>query len=263
MNSLHRVPTRTQTAMTLQVRPDVDYAPKRETAPRPTASPTLMRRYEASALLPDLTVSYNQHVAPALPMFEECATAFARGTLIQTVRGPVAIEDLIPGDYIETAVGAEPVTWIGSTTYVPGHHDGSTSLKHLTRITAKTFSGMDVLAGPAARMVVRHPKLKALLGQEAVLAPVSDYIDGDHYLEVTPGGTVQMYHLMVSQHTTINVGGVEFETYHPGKAIGQNMSSKIRALFLSMFPNVTDLDDFGQVSMTRTARTVIDGLLDS
>jgi hypothetical protein len=30
-----------------------------------------------------------------------------------------------------------------------------------------------------------------------------------------------------------------------------------------MFPNVTDLDDFGQVSMTRTARTVIDGLLDS
>ncbi|CUH74885.1 Hint domain-containing protein [Tropicibacter naphthalenivorans] len=228
---------------------------------------SVMRKYDVSALLPDLTVSFRQIVAPATPLFEECASAFARGTLIQTVNGPVAVEDLMPGDYIETASGSVPVTWIGSTTYVPGHSEGQTTLKALTRITGEGFGygapGMDVLCGPAARMIVRHDKLRKLLGQDAVLAPVQDYVDGDRYLEVTPGGTVQLYHLMVNGHTTIKVGGVEFETYHPGKAAGQALGPNLRALFLSMFPNVTDLDDFGQVSMTRTQREVIESLLDT
>ncbi|MGH1413850.1 MAG: Hint domain-containing protein [Pelagimonas sp.] len=230
-----------------------------------------MRKYECAALLPDLTVSFRQHVAPASPLFEDCASAFARGTLIQTVRGPVAVEDLLPGDYIQTANGAEPVTWIGSTTYVPttlsGRNDTATSLSHLTRITSDAFGlgkpAFDLMVGPGARMVVRHEKLRALLGQDAVLAPVQDYTDGDRFLEITPAGTVQMYHLMVRDHTTITVGGIEMETYHPGKSIGQDLGHNMRALFLSMFPNLTDLNDFGQVSMTRSTRKVIEQLLDS
>lgn len=232
---------------------------------RPRRANSLMRKYEVAALLPDLTVSFTQHVAPASPFFEECATAFARGTLIDTVRGPVAIEDLVPGDYIETAAGSEPVTWIGSTTYVPGHDDDATTLTHMTRITTDAFGmgqpPMDVLLGPAARMVVRHARLQALLGQDCVLAPVSDYADGDRFLQVTPMGTVQLYHLMVQRHTTIRIGGVELETYHPGNTAGQTLGQNMRALFLTMFPNITDLDDFGQVSMTRTAREVIDSLV--
>ncbi len=235
--------------------------------PQPQRATSLMRKYECAALLPDLTVSFRQHVAPASPLFEDSASAFARGTLIQTVRGPVAIEDLLPGDYIETANGAEPVTWIGSTTYVPGRDDASTSLTHLTRITTDAFGlgkpAFDLMVGPGARMVVRHDKLRTMLGQDSVLAPVQDYTDGDRFLEITPAGTVQMYHLMVREHTTITVGGIEMETYHPGKSIGQDLGQNMRALFLSMFPNLTDLNDFGQVSLTRSTRKVIEQLLDS
>lgn len=224
-----------------------------------------MRKFEVASLLPDLSVSFKSHVAPASPLFEECASAFARGTLIETIRGPVAIEDLVPGDYIQTAMGTEPVTWIASTTYVPGHDDSKTTLTHMTRITADAFGlgqpPMDVLVGPAARMMIRHEKLKTLLGQEAVLAPVADYADGDRFLQVTPAGTVQLYHLMVRRHTVIRVGGIEMETYHPGKSAGQQLGTNMRALFLSMFPNLGALDDFGQVSLTRTARDVIDGLV--
>lgn len=224
-----------------------------------------MRKYEAAALLPDRTIFHKQHLAPASPVFEECASAFARGTLIATVRGPVAIEDLLPGDFIETADGAAPVTWIGSTTYVPGRTDDETTLTNLTRITSDGYDmgGMDVMVGPAARMVVRHDKLRRLLGQETVLSPVSEYADGDRFVRITPGGTVQLFHLMVQRHTVIRLGGVEIETYHPGKAAGQQLGHTMRALFLSMFPNITDLDDFGQVSMTRTTRVVVDSLLDT
>jgi hypothetical protein len=224
-----------------------------------------MRKYEVAALLPDLTVSFTQHVAPASPFFEECATAFARGTLIDTVRGHVAIEDLVPGDYIKTAGGTEPVTWIGSTTYVPGHDKSATTLTHMTRITTDAFGmgqpPMDLLLGPAARMVIRHAKLDKLLGKDAVLAPVADYADGDRFLQVTPMGAVQVYHLMVQRHSTIRIGGIEMETYHPGNSAGQTLGHNMRGLYLTMFPNIADLDDFGQVSMTRTSREVIDSLV--
>lgn len=232
---------------------------------RPRRATSLMRKYEVAALLPDLTVSFTQHVAPASPFFEESASAFARGTLIETVRGPTAIEDLVPGDYIETADGAEPVTWIGSTTYVPGHDNEATTLTHMTRITTDAFGmgqpPMDVLLGPAARMVVRHPRLAALLGKDCVLSRVKDYVDGDRFLQISPIGTVQLYHLMVQRHTTIRIGGIELETYHPGNTAGQSLGHNMRALYLSMFPNLSDLDDFGQVNMTRTTREVVDSLI--
>lgn len=234
---------------------------------RSRRAPSLMRKYETMALLPDLTISVKSHVAPATPLFEETSTAFARGTLIQTTQGPVAVEDLMPGDIIETALGEEPIMWIGSTTYVPGHSDDGTSLTSLTRITSGAYGlgrpELDLLMGPGARMVVRHEKLERLLGQDAVLAPVADYVDGDRLFQVVPAGTVQTYHLMTRRHTTFTIGGIEVETYHPGKSAGQSMGQNTRALFLSMFPNLNQLEDFGQVSLTRTTRDVVENVIDS
>ncbi|MBV2359762.1 Hint domain-containing protein [Thalassococcus sp. CAU 1522] len=223
-----------------------------------------MRKYEAAALLPDLTISFQNHVAPAIPLFEEATSAFARGTLIQTVRGPVAIEDLLPGDYIETAGGSEPVMWIGSTVFVPGDCGEASILTHLTRITPDTFGlgrpGTDLLVGPAARMVQRREKLRELIGQDAVLAPVADFADGDRLLRVQPHGGVQLFHLMLKRHTILQVGGIEMESYHPGHSAGQTMSAATRALFLSMFPNLEGLEDFGQLAMTRTTRAALESL---
>ena len=132
------------------------------------------------------------------------------------------------------------------------------------RITADAFGmgqpPMDVLVGPAARMMVRHEKLKTLLGQEAVLAPVSDYADGDRFLQVTPAGPVQLYHLMIRRHTVIRVGGIEMETYHPGMNVDEKMGDNMRTLFLSLFPNIETFHDFGGLKFPRSSREVIDSL---
>ena len=231
---------------------------------RPQRASSLMRRYEAAALLSDLSITTTSRVAPATPIFEEATTAFARGTLIPTVRGPVAIEDLMPGDYVESNAGNQPVTWIGSTTYVPGIDDDATTLASLTRITSDAFGPSrpqgDVLVGPAARMVVQRPRLKALIGQDRVLVPVSDFADGDRIVTVTPVGAVQLYHLMLGHHGTIMVGGMAMETYHPGKALSQLSDGALRAQFLSIFPNVEVVQDFGELTMTRTSREVLESL---
>jgi hypothetical protein len=250
-----------ENALSLHVSRERDYT----RAERSRRGVSLMRKYEIAALLPDLTIAFRQHVAPATPVFEECASGFARGTLIRTVNGDVAIEDLLPGDYIETASGAVPVMWIGSTVFVPGHDDDCTTLTSLTRVSSEAFGpgrpAMDLLLGPAARMTVRHERLKTLIGHDTVLAPVADYVDGDRFFRITPAGTVQLYHLMTREHTTIDLGGLSVETYHPGKSAGQTLAQSSRALFLSMFPNIDQLEDFGQTRITRTTREVIDSLV--
>ena len=93
--------------------------------------------------------------------------------------------------------------------------------------------------------------------------PVADYIDGDRLLEIVPGGPVQMYHIMLQRHSTMTIGGVELESYHPGKALQRLTGQNLRALFLSMFPNVSRLEDFGEIQLTRTSREVIDSLIDT
>ncbi|MBE9636685.1 Hint domain-containing protein [Salipiger mangrovisoli] len=226
-----------------------------------------MRKYEVAALLPDLSISMKQQVAPALPLFEDACSAFARGTLIQTTRGPVAIEDLLPGDYIETSRGTQSITWIGSTTYVPGVLCEESGLGSLTRVTSDAYGlgrpAADLLLGPSARLVVTRSRFRALLGQDSVLVPVADEADWDRIVPVTPAGGVQLYHLMVRHHATIKVGGLEMETYHPGKALHAVSSPNLRALFLSMFDNLSELQDFGELSMTRSSREAVDSLMAS
>ncbi|MCC1491311.1 Hint domain-containing protein [Cognatishimia sp. F0-27] len=231
----------------------------------PKRAPALRRRYEIAAMMPDGDLEFRTITAPAADLFEACASGFARGTLVPTSRGPMAIEDLIPGDLIATDKGYEPVTWIGSTTYLPGVCEMQSSLTRLTRITAEAYGPakptMDVLVGPAARMTVRHPCLERLIGQDAVLAPVIDYADGDRLIEIVPGGPVQLYHLMTHRHGLIDIGGIAMETYHPGPAVARALEAGQRPLFLSLFPHLSQLEEFGEVTLTRTTRQVIENLI--
>lgn len=225
-----------------------------------------MRRYEVMAQGLDGIYHETSRTAPATALFEETATAFARGTPVPTRDGDIPVEDLMPGDEVMTRLGPQPVLWIGSTHYVPGHEIADSVLGHLTRITAEAFGpgrpGFDMLLGPTARMRVRHSKLQGLIGQDSVLAPVADYADGDRLLRVTPAGSVQLYHLMLPHHTMLEIGGLELESYHPGSGTLRKMDAETRERFMGMFPHIREVSEFGEVNMTRTSREVVDSLCD-
>ncbi|SPF77639.1 Hint domain-containing protein [Pseudoprimorskyibacter insulae] len=225
----------------------------------------VMRKYQVLALGSNGDILEKQVVAPAVPMFEDAAGAFARGTLITTDRGPVAVEDLLPGDMVETDRGPEPIAWIGSTVFVPGAGGASTHLTSLTRVTSEAF-GMNkpmshILLGPASRMVVRREALKSLIGRASVLVPTIDFQDGDRVFAVTPPSSVQLYHIALKRHGLIMVGSLGFESYHPGRNAATELGQNMRSLFLSMFPHIEALDDFGELTYTRTTREVIDNLV--
>ena len=93
-----------------------------------------LRRYEVSSLLPNGDIAETRHIAPALPVFEDAFCAFSRGSMVETEYGPVAIEDLLPGDNLIVEDGTVlPVLWKGSTMVVPGRPDQAPARKFLER----------------------------------------------------------------------------------------------------------------------------------
>lgn len=241
----------------------VQPAPRDRIAPfdgQPQGETSLSRTIEAAAFRPDRSIIETSFSVPATPTFEACASAFARGTLIQTVMGPIAVEDLIPGDMVLTHRGPEPVVWKGSTNYVPNFPSETSSLKYLLRMPGNGYNQSDLLLGPAARLVIRQERFLSLLNCEAVLAPASDYVDGDQMLRVTPPSTVQLFHFALRRHGIIRANGHELESYHPGRVSTADVGSAVRGKLQSMFPHLNDLEGFGDLAFPRTTRSVIDTL---
>lgn len=215
-----------------------------------------LRRYEVSSLLPSGQIAETRHVAPALPLFEDAFCAFSRGSMVETDSGHVAIEDLLPGDRIMTRDGSfQQLIWKGRTTLVPGRPGPQGRNLHLTRIMADSFGVQRpmscVIAGPSARLLHTPDHLRALAGGIQILTPIQEFIDGQNAIETAPPTPVELYHLCLARHAVIRVGGLNFESYHPGLAAPRLISQPMRSVFLNLFPHVDQLCDFGELAHPR------------
>ena len=225
------------------------------TARQPVRKPLVMRKYRISALLNDGQVRQSEQIGPAIPAFEGAFSAFAHGTLIATTRGPVPVEDLVPGMKLATKNhGALQLQWIGSMTLVPRctkFPDGSS----LTRITADSFGfgrpQTDIMAGPGARFMLRPPRLFDKIMGDHALTPASHMVDGVNAIEIVPPRPVTVYHLCLRRHSIITANGMETESYHPGVGFERNMGPKMLDLFMSFFPHVKRPRDFGPLACQR------------
>ncbi|AJE48335.1 Hint domain-containing protein [Celeribacter indicus] len=211
----------------------------------PERTPLPLRRYDILWRDARGGIRDAQLNAPALPLFESAFTAFARGALLPTRQGAVAIEDLLPGDEVETTEGDfVPVDWLGSVALdtqgrrAPGAHP-----EPLYRITADAFGlgrpTPDLVLGPAARLLIRHAASRAL-------APIRGLVDGVSVVEMRPPAAVRCYHLRLTRHAAIRVNGLELESFHPGPTANTELSGELRAKFLTLFPHLGTLAEFGR-----------------
>lgn len=232
-------------------------------APKTGAHFPMIRNFEVAALRADDKMHIAQHKAPALPLFDNAFSAFARGSLMATPNGHVAIEDLQPGDALNTSTG-EPakILWIGSSTFVPADRERRMPL---IRIMADTFGqsrpSSFLTVGPSARLLQSPHHLRGQTNGTRMFTPASAFVDGVNVIEVCPPTPVRMFHLCLTRHAAINVGGMEMETYHPGSSATRSVSHAMRDLFLSMFPHIAHTSDFGPLAHPRAPdQTEVDAI---
>ncbi|MCA0042789.1 Hint domain-containing protein [Celeribacter litoreus] len=201
---------------------------------------------------------------PALPIIENAFNAFARGALIPTRHGRIAVEDLMPGDEVETVEGDfETVVWTGAMSLDSRGRDGRKP-ERLYRIMADTF-GMDrpapdLILGAGARLLLRSEGLKASLGTDQALVPVPSLVDGVSVFEVTPISSVMTYHFALNCHRMIRVNGLDVETYHPGASATGELQGELRERYMALFPHLSCLGDFGALSHSRLSSAMIGDL---
>jgi hypothetical protein len=112
-----------------------------------------------------------------------------------------------------------------------------------------------VVAGPGARLLATPPHLRHTAKAGEILTPVQDFQDGMTIFETAPPAPVDTFHICLRTHAVIKVGGLLFESYHPGAEALRLVSYPIKTLFLEMFPQVESISDFGPLAFDRTLAT--------
>jgi hypothetical protein len=223
----------------------------------------MLRRYEVMWLDQRGDIAQRSAVAPALPAFESAFAAFARGTLFATETGPVAIEDLLPGDRVRTVdAGFQPVLWRGTTTIVPGAKGQARHMGSLTRIAAEALGIArpmpDLVLGPLARIYHRTEAVQRITRADGAFLPARDLIDGCNVIELTPPSSVQVFHIELPAQHRVLAQGVELETHHPGTLHELGLRGEALTLYLSLFPHRPTLAAFGPLRYSRLRLSDLD-----
>ena len=158
---------------------------------------------------------------------------FVAGTMIQTVDGDVAVEDLKPGDLVITRdEGPRPVRWAGSRD-VEAMGDFAP-----IRIRAGTFGTHgDLLLSPQHRVLVRDSLAELLFGEQEVLIAAKDLLN-DRSVIRRYGGMVTYVHLMFDRHQVIYSEGLPTESFLPGPQTTNLFEQPVVDEICTIFPEL-------------------------
>ncbi|AGI66587.1 hypothetical protein OAN307_c08660 [Octadecabacter antarcticus 307] len=217
---------------------------------RPQRAKTLMRRYEVVHLLSNGDIDDFSRIAPAHHAFEDSFGSLARGALLKTDRGVVAIEDILPGDKVKTATNDfQTVFWRGAMTLVPGAPGQDARMGKMIRFSTGALGigrpMPDLLVGPSARLFQHSAALQRVTGHVAAFVPAVDFVDGVNIVEVQPQTPVQVFQLGFAAHQRIVVNGVEVDSQNPGARHELGLRGNMVDLYLGLFPHIERIEDFG------------------
>lgn len=168
-------------------------------------------------------------------------TCFADGTLIDTLRGPMAVETLRPGMRIILAEGGEATLRAVLHRDVPGVLlAGDPSLQPIKISAGALGLGLpkrDLWVSRHHRMLVSSPVCDRMFGAREVLVPA-------HQLCALPGiyvdaarSAVTYYHMVFDAHCVVLANGAPSESFFPGPEALKSLSPEARAEFEALFPD--------------------------
>lgn len=133
---------------------------------------------------------------------------FTPGTLIETIDGVRAVEDICKGDLLRTAdKGFQPVIWLGRCKVLAQG-------KYAPIRIAKGALGntRDLIVSPQHRVLVEGWQAEIYAGQDAILAAACHFVDGKK-VHVMNGGEVEYIHLGFEGHMLVKSEGIWTESH--------------------------------------------------
>lgn len=159
---------------------------------------------------------------------------FGAGTLIETPRGPVAVEQLAAGDRVCVQDGPPAcLIWIGARRVAAQGRDRPVRLR-------RGFLGADrdLVLSQQHRVLVRNIWAEMLFGAGEVLIKARDLVNGDTAILDPAGGEVTYFHLLFEHHQIVTANGVDTESYLPGPSTMPAFDAGTQAEILRLFPGL-------------------------
>lgn len=181
------------------------------------------------------SVSYSGVVGIGpISFFDPTVHCFVRGTMIETDRGEIAIENLLVDDMVRTADnGFQPLRWIGS---ISVRAKGSKA-PILFRKGA-IGNRRDLLLSPSHRVVLQGWQSEVLFGNAELLAAAQSLVNDQTIIRQETDEYVEYFHILFDKHEIVFSEGAATESFHPSVAGTGAMAQETRAEIFSLFPEL-------------------------
>lgn len=159
---------------------------------------------------------------------------FVSGTMIETPKGSVLVEDLKLGDLVLTkSHGPQPIKWIDQRSFP------AVGPMAPVRFAQRAIGNKEELwLSQQHRVLVENGMAELMFGDTAVLVPAVAFVNARN-VEVVEGGTVTYHHFMFDQHQVVYANGVPAESFHPGEVGLSGLPNATQQELFAMFPDLS------------------------
>ena len=172
----------------------------------------------------------------------EVVPCFVEGTRIQTIRGPLPVQEIAVGDLVLTLDhGFQPVAWHG-VRQVP-----SAGAMAAVRIPAGAFGDHGAVAvSPQHRLHFTGWRAQLYAGEEEVLVKAIHLVRAGRLAQDHSGAPVTYHHLLFARHEIISAEGLWSESYYPGPTTLSGHDPEVQQELLTLFPELAaDPESYG------------------
>lgn len=167
---------------------------------------------------------------------------FAKGTMIATERGEVAVETLSCGDLVLTRDhGFQPINWIGTRT-IPLSSSEGVSRFHPIRIEVGALGNglpqKPLYVSQQHRILVRSKIAQRMFGVDEVLVPAKRLLEIEGISLVSDRSEVTYVHFLFEQHQVIYSNGAQTESLFTGPEVLKAVDEAARAEIIALFPEL-------------------------